>query len=73
MEGGLLDSSALGKQQYRAAPLCLSSDIPASHKTGGLLGHMVKMGCSKCLKEFTRTIDKKVDYSGFYCDQWLPR
>ncbi|XP_041835845.1 uncharacterized protein LOC121636413 [Melanotaenia boesemani] len=36
----LLDSSALGKQQYRAALLCLSSDIPASRKTGGFLGHM---------------------------------
>ena len=32
----LLDSSALGKQQYRAALLCLPSDIPASCKTGGV-------------------------------------
>jgi len=65
----LLDSSALGKQQYRAALLCLSRDIPESHKTGGFLGHIAKMGCSKCLKEFPRTIDERVDYSGFQCDQ----
>lgn len=65
----LSDSSAFGKQLYRAALLCLSNDIPASRKTGGFSGHMAKMGCSKCLKEFPQTTDNKVYYSGFLCDR----
>lgn len=33
------DSSFLGHQVYRAALLCLSSDIPATRKCGGFVGH----------------------------------
>lgn len=35
----IFDSSFLGCQVYRAALLCLSSDIPASRKCGGFVGH----------------------------------
>ena len=33
------DASTLGCQVYRAAILCLASDIPASRKCGGFMGH----------------------------------
>ena len=56
-------------QFVRGALLSLASDIPAARKTGGFLGHMAKKGCSKCLKDFPRTVDNKVDYSG-YDDAW---
>ncbi|XP_019632058.1 PREDICTED: uncharacterized protein LOC109475736 [Branchiostoma belcheri] len=69
----LHDTSAIGLNMYRGALLCLSSDIPATRKTGGFLGHMAKKGCSKCLKSFFRTRENTVDYSGFDVDDWEPR
>lgn len=35
----LSDSSSLGCRLYRAALLCVSADIPASHKCAGFVGH----------------------------------
>jgi len=35
----LEDGSFLGHQVYRAALLCHSSDIPATRKCGGFVGH----------------------------------
>ncbi|XP_066299236.1 uncharacterized protein [Branchiostoma lanceolatum] len=61
----LNDNSLVGMQLYRAALLCLASDIPAARKTAGFYGHMAKKGCSKCLKSFPRDSDNHVDYSGF--------
>lgn len=44
-EGVLMDdSSPLGSLFYRAALLCLSSDIPASRKCGGFVGHGAQRG-----------------------------
>lgn len=59
-------------QFVHGALLSLASDIPAARKTGGFLGHMANMGCSRCLKNFPRTEDNKVDYSGFD-DTWPVR
>ena len=56
--------------------LCTSSDIPATRKLGGFLGHSATLGCSKCLKQFTTmTVNgsKKRNYSGFVRDRWTPR
>ncbi|XP_078703166.1 uncharacterized protein LOC144928530 isoform X3 [Branchiostoma floridae x Branchiostoma belcheri] len=69
----LSDTSPLGKEMYRAALLCLSSDIPATRKSAGFLGHMANKACSKCLKAFPRDEDNNVDYSGFHIDEWEPR
>ena len=32
--------------------LCVACDIPAVRRVCGFLGHMAKLGCSKCTKEF---------------------
>ena len=37
---------------FRVALLCTASDIPATRKLGGFLGHSARRGCSKCKKEF---------------------
>lgn len=37
---------------FRVALFCVSSDIPASRKICGFLGHNAKFGCNKCMKPF---------------------
>ncbi|XP_073670897.1 uncharacterized protein [Paramisgurnus dabryanus] len=70
----LEDNSFLGHQVYRAALLCLSSDIPATRKCGGFVGHGAYRGCHKCLKTFSKKeFGEKMDYSGFERFSWEPR
>ena len=58
----------------RAAILCLSSDIPATRKLLGFVGHSATLGCSKCLKEFpSLECKKKRDYSGIDREKWKKR
>lgn len=47
----------------------LSSDIPATRKAGGFVGHNASKACSRCLKHFPK-IGDKIDYSGFDRDSW---
>lgn len=68
----------LKKVCVRAALTCCSSDIPATRKLCGFVGHSAKLGCSKCNKEFaslstdsSRT--NKRDYSGFNSTSWPSR
>ena len=56
--------------------LCASSDIPATRKLLGFLGHSAILGCSKCSKNFpTMTFNgkQKRNYSGFNRENWAPR
>ncbi|XP_019624867.1 PREDICTED: uncharacterized protein LOC109470372 [Branchiostoma belcheri] len=70
----LRDNSSCGAHIYRAALVCLSSDIPAIRKCGGFVGHVALRGCSKCLKTFTRErFGTKADYSGADRTAWTPR
>ena len=42
-----------GQQVHlKAGLLCVACDIPAARKVCGFLGHMAKLGCSKCTEEF---------------------
>ena len=41
-----------GVKSVRAALLCTASDIPATRKLGGFVGHGSLKGCSRCLKNF---------------------
>ena len=63
-----------GSKVIRAALLCNSSDIPATRKIGGFVGHAALKGCSRCLKEFpTNVFGEKPDYSGFNPTSWPKR
>lgn len=50
----------------------IACDIPAGRKICGFLGHTARLGCTKCLKEFTGGVGAK-DYSGFDRDKWVKR
>ncbi|XP_070548680.1 uncharacterized protein [Ptychodera flava] len=64
------DNSKLGKI-YRALLMCIASDIPATRKCGGFVGHGAFRGCSKCLQTFSReAFGEKADYSDFHV-AWL--
>ena len=54
---------------FRAAVLCVSSDVPATRKRG----HSAQLGCSRCLKKFLGGFGEKRDYSGFNRSSWKPR
>ena len=60
-----------GAQIICAAVLCNSSDIPATRKVGGFVGHGARKGCSRSLKSFpVSSFGDKPDYSP---DTWPPR
>ena len=61
--------TSIGRQFIRCVLVGLSSDIPASRKAAGYLGHMARKGCSRCLKEFPKVGDS-TNYSGFERDVW---
>lgn len=58
---------------FRAAVMCISSDVPATRKICGFKGHSAVLGCSRCLKEFPGGFGEKRDYSGFDRNLWKPR
>ena len=63
-----------GIQTVRAALLCTASDIPATRKLGGFVGHGALKGCSRSLKSFPTTeFGGKPDYSGFDRNSWPKR
>lgn len=51
---------------------CLSSDIPATRKVAGFVGHNARKACSRCLKTFPRVGDH-TDCLGFDRDTWPKR
>lgn len=55
----------------RGAFLCVASDMPASKKVAGFIGHSANHGCSKFMKVFPRPgpVSNK-DYSGFNRSSW---
>ena len=63
-----------GEQLVHAVLLCATSDVPASRKLGGFLGHTALKGCSHCLKSFpTANFGESNDYSGFDRSTWEKR
>ena len=60
------------QQTIRCALICVSSDMPASTKACGFLGHMANLGCSKCKKKFSGGFGNR-DYSGFDICNWPER
>ena len=62
---------SLFKRPIKVGLICVSSDIPATRKIGGFLGHMSSQGCSRCKKSFS-SVDG-LDFSGFDRENWIPR
>ena len=52
--------------------MCLSSDIPATRKVAGFVGHNANKACSRYLKPFPRVGDH-ADCSGLDRDTWPKR
>ena len=65
-------SSGTAEKMVKCALLCISCDLPAGRKAVGLLSYNARLGCSKCLKEFTGPVGSR-NYSGFDRSQWKPR
>ena len=64
----------LGKVFVRAALTCCVSDIPATRKLCGFVGHSAALGCSKCAKRFTYNEDeRRMNFSGYDCEDWPAR
>lgn len=53
---------SLFKRPIKVGLVCVSSDIPATRKIGGFLGHMASQGCSRCKKHFNS--GNGLDFSG---------
>ena len=60
------------EQKVRCALICVASDMPASRKACGFLGHTAKMGCTKCKNVFSGGIGSKY-YAGFDRNKWESR
>ena len=60
------------RKKIRCALLCVSCDLPAGRKVCGFLGHNARLGCSRCLKEFSGTVGS-MNYSGFARDTFVAR
>ena len=57
-----------------AALLCVASDIPASRKVCGFVGHSANRACSKCFNFFPGGFGEKKDFTGFTDrDTWPKR
>ena len=69
---GMWLSTSIGWQFLRCVLMCQSSDIPATRKAAGFLGHHANKGCSRCLKSFPKVGDS-LDYSGFERHRWPKR
>ena len=61
--------TSTGRQFVQCIVACLSSDIPATRKVAGFVGHNATKACSRCLKTFPR-IGDRTDCSGFDRESW---
>ena len=72
LQSGQWFSTPVGIQFVKCAVVCLSSDIPATRKAAGFVGHNATKACSRCLKTFSR-IGDHMDCSGFNRSSWPVR
>ena len=72
LQAGQWFSTSVGNQFVKCAIVGLSSDIPATRKAAGFVGHSAKKACSRCLKDFPR-IGDHMDCSGFNRSSWPTR
>lgn len=72
LQSGQWFITPVGRQFVKCAMVCLSSDIPATRKAAGFVGHNATKACSRCLKSFPRIADR-TDCSGFNRSSWPVR
>ena len=65
--------SGTAEQVIRCALLCVSCDLPAARKACGFLSYTARLGCLRCLKEFSGKVGEERDFSGFDRSKWTPR
>ena len=70
---GVWFDTSYGKIFIRGVLLCFSSDMPATRKAAGFVGHRGIKGCSRCLKSFITDSESKTDYSRYNRDSFLGR
>lgn len=70
---GVWFDASHGQQFVRGVLLCFSSDVPATRKAAGFVGHNSIKGCSRCLKSFLTNSENMTDYSGYNRDSWVQR
>ena len=70
---GLWFQTSQGSQFLRGVLVCISSDIPATRKACGFVGHNGFKGCSRCLKSFPTDSNGVTNYSGYDRESWTKR
>lgn len=69
---GIYFTTKTGNQLIKCVMVGLSSDIPATRKAAGFVGHNATKACSRCFKSFPK-IGDRVIFSGFERETWEPR
>ena len=64
--------SGVVEKNIKCALLCIACDLPAGRKSCGFLSHNARLGCSRCLKEFTGVVGNQ-NFSGFDRSKWIAR
>ena len=72
LQNGQWYETSVGRQFLKCAMVGLASDIPATRKEAGFVGHNAIKGCSRCLKSFPKVGDY-ADYAGFDREKWTLR
>ena len=70
---GVWFNSKSGHVFIRGILLCFSSDVPATRKAAGFVGHNSIKGFSRCLNSFSTNSDNLTDYSGYNRESWVKR
>ena len=70
LQAGQWFETSVGRIFLQCAMIGLASDIPATRKAAGFVGHNAIKGCSRCLKSFPK-IGDHTDYSGFDRENWI--
>lgn len=65
-------ASGVIEEKVRCALLCVACDLPAGRKACGFLACNARLGCSRCLKEFSGGVGNQ-DFSGFERSNWHAR
>ena len=72
LQNGQWYETSVSRQFLKCAVVGLASDIPATRKAAGFVGHNAIKVCSQCLKSVPKVGDH-TDYAGFDKEKWTLR